>query len=1304
VKIPKSLGRYEVVDLIGQGGMGALYRARDPRIGRYVAIKVLRRDYDTPELRDRFSREARAAGSLSHQNIVTIYDVGEEDGLPFIAMEYVRGETFADLVCLRPPLSVLRKVQLAEEVCAGLAHAHEAGIVHRDIKPANLIVGPEGTVKILDFGIAKLSATGITMPGAIMGTLNYMSPEQVNGAAVDARADIFAVGAVLYELLSHQPAFPGHVPDEVLELILNGDPTPITEYCSDLDPRLVLLVDRALEKNPDLRFQSIASVQRELANIRLNPQAPVIAPPPAPAPAQRTSSPPNRELTKRRTEHLDQHLAAAQHAFDSGDYDASIESCKQVLMLDASDERAISLIDRIHTAIDEQQTRLPESQLRREEARIRAAVDSARRRFANGEHQAALESLEALEPAANPLVAGTLEELHLALQGIEQQRRVEEEQRRVEKERVERLRRINGLLADARAALKDDRLDEVSQTLDLIREIDAAVPELASLTELLSRARAAARLKEQLDRVLGDFDEQLTQGDLPRAGELLTAAATLAPTESRVGSARVRLEQATAALAAKEAADARRREGEQKVEDAAALFEKGDLAGTEDMLKRAAELVPQHPWAAEIADRLREAIARKAAAEAAERRKQQVAELIRSSAEHLQAADDNDDLVLALREVNQALALDPENAEAPSIKAAIEQSIAARRQTARARAAISNARTRFANGKHQAAIRLLEDYQPSRPDITEALSDLRLALQQIEERRKAEQERIEREQRVFALVEEARAALRAQQFDAALVLLSKVAEIDSAAPELSRLTEQVRQEQETARRRAELERMLAALDESVTRDDLSAARDILNAATALDPADARLQVSRKRVDQAVAAREAAEARAREVEEKSAAAEALFERGELQDAMRLLTVAANLDPQHSRTVLLLERVSDAIAKQEAAEAAERLRRTIEELLAAAAEHLQSSDRHPDEALLAMQKITQALALAPDHAEAQALKTRADAALAAQREAAFVQAAIRNARSRFTNGKHQSAIQLLENLDAAIHPTVADTLKELRGALQEIQDRRRAELELAQRRQRIATLMVNARAAIEGKRFAEAIEALSLAQSLDATAADLSVLTEQALQGQSAAAAAGTRLEPRRSETSSKPDDPLAADEDQTAAHEEATRLYVPVMAADAKERADEHDRRSLTSATQNQDDGTQELTLGNSSTASGIPQAEAAGRRLPWGLIVAVGLLLLAILVALFVLSRPAGGPSTLNEDQIAERRARMARRDDHTSGVPTAHVVHGGVEAGCLAREVALDQRGRATSAQAPHETAGAVVFAVTSCLRRRGA
>src|SRR6185436_4090326 len=419
-------------------------------------------------------------------NIVTIYDVGEHDGLPFIAMEYVRGETFADLLGLRPPLPVLRKVQLTEEVCAGLNHAHESGIVHRDIKPANLIVGPEGTVKILDFGIAKLSATGITVPGAIIGTLNYMSPEQVKGDPVDARADIFSAGAVLYELLTHQPAFPGELPDEVFRQILKGVPTPMTEFVPDLDPRLVSLVEQALEKDPDDRFESISAVQRELANIRLNPQGSFV---PAPPPPRQTPSPAGPDPAKIRAHQIDGHLIAARHAFEAGDYQAAIESCKQVLMLDASDDRALAQLDRIHEAVDAQQEAVKTANERgraayesgnlltalrefrqalalepqneeapalveavealirqkQEESRIRAAVDEARRRFEKGERQQAIRSLEAL-PASNKNVADTLAELRIALNEIEEQQRIEnerlEEQRRIEAARLEEERRL----------------------------------------------------------------------------------------------------------------------------------------------------------------------------------------------------------------------------------------------------------------------------------------------------------------------------------------------------------------------------------------------------------------------------------------------------------------------------------------------------------------------------------------------------------------------------------------------------------------------------------------------------------------------------------------------------------------------------------------------------------------------------------------------------------------------------------------------------------------------------------------------
>ena len=190
--------------------MGSVYRAHDPRIGRDLAIKLLRSGFDRAELRDRFAREARSAGCLSHPNIVTIYDIGEHDGRPFIAMEYVQGSTFAELIRAKTPLPLPRKLQMIEEVCAGLAHAHESGIVHRDIKPANLMVGPEGIVKILDFGIAKLTAASelnqrLTRTGEVFGSPLYMSPEQCLGHPLDARSDIYSFGCVMYETLSGQP-------------------------------------------------------------------------------------------------------------------------------------------------------------------------------------------------------------------------------------------------------------------------------------------------------------------------------------------------------------------------------------------------------------------------------------------------------------------------------------------------------------------------------------------------------------------------------------------------------------------------------------------------------------------------------------------------------------------------------------------------------------------------------------------------------------------------------------------------------------------------------------------------------------------------------------------------------------------------------------------------------------------------------------------------------------------------------------------------------------------------------------------
>ena len=224
-KGPSRIGRYAIVRSLGEGGMGAVYLARDPAIDRPVAIKLLREGFAGGQARERFLREAQAIGRLHHPNIVTVFDFGEHDGEPFIAMEYVEGRTLAQLAA-RHEVTRSRALKLVDELCAGLHYAHRAGIVHRDIKPANIMVDADGTVRILDFGLARGIAVGAsfsgTESGVVVGTLNYMSPEQLAAGNIDHRSDIFAVGAVFYELLSGRQAFPGEFVVETFDS-LRGD-------------------------------------------------------------------------------------------------------------------------------------------------------------------------------------------------------------------------------------------------------------------------------------------------------------------------------------------------------------------------------------------------------------------------------------------------------------------------------------------------------------------------------------------------------------------------------------------------------------------------------------------------------------------------------------------------------------------------------------------------------------------------------------------------------------------------------------------------------------------------------------------------------------------------------------------------------------------------------------------------------------------------------------------------------------------------------------------------------------------------
>jgi hypothetical protein len=268
--MPEKVGKYEIVERIGRGGMGLVFKAHDAILDRYVALKVISTDADiTDDLRSRFFREAQACARLSHPNIVTVYDMGEYEGRLFFVMELLEGDELRRLISQRKALALQDKLSIMMQVCDGLHYAHDRGIVHRDIKPGNIMLLRNGQVKILDFGIAQIATAegGLTRTGLIMGTLRYIAPEQVRGRA-DHRADIFSVGAVTYELLSLRPPFTGDDPMQLLEQLRTEDPPPLTQVDPTIPPEVAAIVHRAMRKHPGERFQDLEQMRAELEQVQ----------------------------------------------------------------------------------------------------------------------------------------------------------------------------------------------------------------------------------------------------------------------------------------------------------------------------------------------------------------------------------------------------------------------------------------------------------------------------------------------------------------------------------------------------------------------------------------------------------------------------------------------------------------------------------------------------------------------------------------------------------------------------------------------------------------------------------------------------------------------------------------------------------------------------------------------------------------------------------------------------------------------------------------------------------------------------
>lgn len=275
-----TIGRFRMGARIGAGGMGEVYSATDPELGRRVAIKLLPAAASgDEEYQTRLKREAHAAARLNHPNIVTIYEMGDHNGQPYIVMEHVEGQTLSELVT-KGPLELERVIEIGAQVAAGLRKAHESGVIHRDIKASNIIVDHDGRARILDFGLAVVSgAMRMTQPGCAMGTPMYMSPEQVEGREVDARSDLFALGVVLYELLTGTCPFKRETKSETIAAVLGATPEPIAKLRPDAPAELVAIIERLIEKDPRARYASASDLYDDLDQLRAGTQTMTISSP-----------------------------------------------------------------------------------------------------------------------------------------------------------------------------------------------------------------------------------------------------------------------------------------------------------------------------------------------------------------------------------------------------------------------------------------------------------------------------------------------------------------------------------------------------------------------------------------------------------------------------------------------------------------------------------------------------------------------------------------------------------------------------------------------------------------------------------------------------------------------------------------------------------------------------------------------------------------------------------------------------------------------------------------------------------------
>ena len=803
------LGKYAITGELGSGAMGVVYRGEDPRLGRSVALKTTNAEVaGNPNLLKRFYREAQAAAKLTHPNIVTIYEIDEANGIPYIAMEFLEGENLQKIIAERRDLPILRKLQIIIDTCKGIEYAHQHGVVHRDIKPGNIVVLNNGTVKIVDFGIARVGVSSMTKTGVVLGTVMYMSPEQVQGQTVDPRTDVFSLGVVLYELLTYQTPFPGDDVPSILYKIINEPPEPITKYIPQCPPQVEQVVQRSLAKDREQRYQSAEDVAFDLQRI----------------------------ADSLRRDTVDVFLQQGQRSLQQGDFTIAKESLQKVLEIDSSHQLAKSLLAQVRDSI----------QARQRGQKIEQNLGQAIEAIQTGQYEDAISLLDEalkLEPAHEE----ALKQKQIAVEHRDRAEKIRRYMERAEKASAEadfqrakgelesvlaidpgnlaaktmmewvakelterdRLRQVRQYLEGARTRLAEKNFTKAFELLEKALQLDPINIEADALMRMVRSGQEKEERRKLLVKRIAEIEDNLSKSKLDLALACAEQALREFPDDAQV----LRLHEQ---VLRRTEVDKRRRYVEEQLQAARDFVTKNQFSSALAVLERAMQAYPDDPRLVPFLKSVQEQ-QEQTALEASRQ------DAVREANEHIRAQN----FAAAIETLEKSLAKAGQSPELIGLLQFARERSAEQQRQERVRQVLGRAQGQLREEQHEEAIQLLQRAQGElkSSEIDALLTNARQQQQAFAQRRDE-------------IIANAQKLLKSGEAAAAVALFETAPKVYFTKEEFQRVYSQCRQSLERANF---VNNAIEQAERSLSQEDIGAARSVLDQALKLYPEDASLR-------------------------------------------------------------------------------------------------------------------------------------------------------------------------------------------------------------------------------------------------------------------------------------------------------------------------------------------------------------------------------------------------------------------------------------------------------------------------------